>query len=402
MIHTPSTHVQTNKASVLLPFLTLLPPLTSVAQQLPQPKPGIPLIDPANELPEVLNDQQLKQLVTAVDRGLVSLKKLQREDGSFPTAPYGQPAVTALAVMAYLSRGHLPREGPYGEVIEKAINYVLSQQKKSGIFSHMEIDYGKLNMNTSVDMDFDNMAAQSYSHGICMLMLGEVYGLTAEKESFRIRGAIDKGLKFTIQLWDIRPKRKEDVGGFRYTRPHDDNADADVSVTGWHAASLRSIRNAGFDVPQSVMDRIAAYMIGNQNDDGGFGYFTKRRSTFTITAAGTLCLALSGRNGSPEVLRAATYLSRFRSSDPRALAGLSTRMWPYYGCYYLTQASIQLGGQVWVTCMGECSKYLLNKQSPGGLWPPDGSDYVYGPCYSTSMAILALTPVLQILPIYQR
>ena len=390
------------KPSILLPILTCLLPLSAVAQQLPQPKPGIRLIDPANELPEVLNDRQLKQLVTAVDRGLASLKGFQREDGSFPTVAYGQPAVTALAVMAYLSRGHLPREGPYGEVIEKAINYVLSQQKKSGMFSHMEIDYAKLNVRATFDDDFDDMAAQSYSHAICMLMLGEVYGLTAEKESFRIRSAIDKGLKFSIQLWDIRAKRKEDNGGFRYTRPYKSAADSDVSVTGWHAASLRSIRNAGFDVPQSVMDRIAAYLIRNQNDDGGFGYVATHRSTFTMTAAATLCLALGGKHGSPETLRAATFLSRFRSTDPQAFADTSNRYWPYYGCYYLTQASIQLGGQLWVTCMGECSRYLLNKQSTSGLWPPDGGDRSYGPCYATSMAIIALTPVLQILPIYQR
>ncbi len=381
-------------------LLVLLLPLSALAQQLENPKLGI--VDPANELPEVLNARQTDQLVAAVDRGLGALEKLQRADGSFPSAPNGQPAVTALAVMAYLSRGHMPGEGPYGDTIQRAIDYVLSQQQKSGMFSHMEIDYAKLNVVLSGGEEFHNMASQSYSHAISMLMLGEVYGLTAEKESFRVRAAIDKGLKFTIQLWDIRPSAKQDDGGFRYTRPYEDGAEADVSVTGWHAASLRSIRNAGFDVPQTVMDRIAAYLLRNQNADGGFGYIANKRSTFTMTAAGTLCLALAGKHGAPETLRAATFLSRFRASDRRAFSDTSGRDWPYYGCYYLTQASIQLGGQLWTNCMGECSKYLLAKQSAGGLWPPDGTDSAYGPSYSTSMAIIALTPVLQILPIYQR
>lgn len=235
-----------------------------------------------------------------------------------------------------------------------------------------------------------------------MLMLGEAYGLTDEKESFRIRNAIEKGLKFTIQLWNIRPHQYEDEGGFRYTRPWHDSSEADVSVTGWHAASLRSIRNAGFDVPQEVMERIAAYVIRNQRKDGGFAYNSHAyRSSYMMTAAGTLCLSLAGKQGSPETMRAAAFLSHFRCDDPKAFAA-DVHRFPYYGCYYMTQASIQLGGQLWITCMGECSRYLLKKQSADGLWPPSDRTASCGPCYSTSMAIIALPPVLQILPIYQR
>ena len=391
------------KRSNLFLILTLSLALPGVGQTAQKPNVGLRLIDPTGELPEVFSSQQFSQLVAAVDRGLAALKQQQQPDGRFPTIDHGQPAVTALAVMAYISRGHMPGKGPYGELLAKAINYVLSQQKKSGIFSHMEIDPAKLNVIPSTaNGEFEEMAAQTYSHAICMLMLGEVYGLTAEKESFRIRNAIENGLKFSIQLWDIRPPPAQDDGGFRYTRPWTDGAEGDVSITGWHAASLRSIRNAGFDVPQAVMDRIAAYVTRNQNQDGGFSYIAGRYSTFTMTAAGTLCLALAGKHGSAETLRAATYLSRFRVGDPRAFSDSSGRSWPYYGCYYQTQVSIQLGGKLWVTCMGEISKYLLSKQSASGLWPPDGSDSEFGPSYSTSMAVIALTPVLQILPIYQR
>ena len=391
------------KRSHLILTLTLLLPLPGAAQPAQKPSGRLPLINPTGELPEVLNSQQFNQLVTAVDRGLVALKDQQLKDGSFEAPTHGQAAITALAIMAYLSRGHMPGEGPYGELLEKAINYVLSQQKKSGLFSHMEIETAKLNVIPDrEDDEFENMAAQSYSHAICMLMLGEIYGLTAEKESFRVRNSIEKGLKFSIQLWDIRPPPVEDDGGFRYTRPWEDRAEGDVSITGWHAASLRSIRNAGFDVPQAVMDRIAAYIVRNQNTDGGFAYIANSPSTQTMTAAGTLCLTMAGKHGSSETLRAATYLSRFRISNPAAFRDGSGRSWPYYGCYYQTQASIQLGGQLWVTCMGQVAQYLLTNQAANGLWPPNGSDSMYGPSYSTSMAIIALTPVLQILPIYQR
>ena len=385
-------------------FLSLAFTAISIAQAAAQDAGGaIPLIDPTNELPEALNGEQLAKLCKSVDQGLAALKELQAEDGSFPTQRDGQPAVTSLAIMAFLSRGHVPGEGPYGETLSKALNYVLAQQKGSGLFALDEIDYAKINVIPDGGEEFDLMAGKTYCHAISMLMLGEAYGLTDKEESFRIRGAIEKGLKFTIQLWDIRKRTAIDDGGFRYTQPWTDGAEADFSVTGWHAASLRSIRNAGFDVPQPVMDRISAYILRNQNADGGFGYLGRRsRSTFTMTAAGTLCLALGGKYDNAETKRAALYLSRFRTDDWQAFADNSGRQWPYYGCYYLTQSSIHLGGQVWVTCMRQCSAYLLDKQLRSGLWPPDGTDASYGSTYSTSMAIIALTPVLQILPIYQR
>jgi len=358
----------------------------------------LPLIDPENDLPQALDEQKTVMLIKAVDRGLSALHSGQKEDGSFPSLNYGQPGVTSLAIMAFLSRGHLPGEGPYGESLDKAIDYVLSYQKRSGLFATQDIDFARINHV----FHGEAITAKTYNHAISMLMLGEVYGLTDQQDSFRIRSAIEKGLKLTIRLWDIRKPAPADEGGFRYTRPLSDRVEADISVTAWHATSLRSIRNAGFDIPQRVMDRIAAYIVRNQNRDGGFGYSSSRSSsTYVMTAAGTLCLALAGKSASAETQRAARYLAGIHHKGRSAFQSTG-RYWPYYSCYYLTQSSIQLGGQVWVTCMGKCAAYLLPRQQPGGLWPPDGQAARFGSAYSTSMAIIALTPTLQILPIYQR
>ncbi len=380
-------------------LLALLPCSPLSAQAAPN---QLPLLAPQEPLPEALSGEESVKLLISVDRGLAALQKEQQEDGSFKTISYGQPAVTALAVMAYLSRGHKPGQGPYGESLEKAINYVLTKQKKSGLFSHTEIDYARLHEVPESGEDFDIMAAQTYNHAISMLMLGEVYGLMSEKEDFRLREAITKGLTCTIQLWDIRKKDATDDGGFRYTRPWEDGAEADVSITGWHAASLRSIRNAGFDVPQRVIDRLVGYLTRNQHADGGFGYRARSNSRFTMTAAGTLCVALAGKHDDPALARAAAYLYRFDVNSYWAFADSSQRNWPYYSCYYMTQAAIQLGGGVWVKCMRQCYTYLIQKQDPSGYWMPDGTDASYGKAYSTSMAIIALTPPLQLLPIYQR
>jgi len=370
--------------------------------QLTLEQEGLPLIDPKNELPQALSEEETARLVKAVDRGLAALQAGQKDDGSFPSLRHGQPAVTSLAIMAFLSRGHLPGEGPYGETLDKAVNYVLSHQRKSGIFAFEEIDHARINTVPS-GAPWEVMVSKSYSHAITMLMLGEVYGLTGKKESFRIRQAIEKGLKFTVQLWDLRKGEKpDDKGGFRYTRPYRDGVESDLSVTAWHATSLRSIRNAGFDVPRAVMNRISEYVIRLHRRDGGFAYSRRGHgSTYSMTAAGTLCLALSGKYESPEIKRSAVYLSHFHSGDQGKFYSANDK-WPYYCCYYLTQTSIQLGGRLWVICMKESSKFLLANQQPDGLWPLDGAASAFGRAYSTSMAINALTPILQLLPIYQR
>ncbi len=46
---------------------------------------------------------------------------------------------------------------------------------------------------------------------------------------------------------------------------------------------------------------------------------------------------------------------------------------------------------------------MIEEQSDDGSWPlGTGHERNYTPAYTTSLAILALTPAYQLLPIYQR
>ena len=85
----------------------------------------------------------------AIGRGLVFLKQNQQNDGSWPIAGgggggfgrqnfgggggSGDPAVTSLAVMAFMSAGHVPGEGKYGKAIEQGIRFVMSTQGHNGL-----------------------------------------------------------------------------------------------------------------------------------------------------------------------------------------------------------------------------------------------------------------------------
>src|SRR5690242_20022810 len=86
-------------------------------------------------LASALSPGKWKSLEASVDRGLAYLASRQEPDGSFPTIPSGQPGVTSLCIMAFLSRGHQPGGGDYGERLNRAIDFVISCQRADGLLS---------------------------------------------------------------------------------------------------------------------------------------------------------------------------------------------------------------------------------------------------------------------------
>src|SRR5262245_66521970 len=84
-------------------------------------------------LSAVVSRAKWQQIEESVDRALTWLAAQQASDGSFPTLQQGQPAVTSLCVLAFLSRGQQPGLGPYGQRINRAIDFVLSCQQSNGL-----------------------------------------------------------------------------------------------------------------------------------------------------------------------------------------------------------------------------------------------------------------------------
>lgn len=352
--------------------------------------------DMREPLPQALSEAEFTTMLASVDRALAWLATQQDADGSFrtPLKDSSQPALTALPVMAFLSRGHRPGAGPYGKLLERAIDFTLLSQKWNGIFAWRKAD---AQPRTGLATAWEPQQHDTYSHAIAMLMLGEVYGMTGGERSGRVRLGIEKGLRFTNDSWQLGKKTPERDGGWRYfTFP----LESDLSVTSWHALSLRSVKNAGFDVPKEVTDRVAAfvrrcyvpqtrrfiYLVGEGQGS----------PCLAMTGAGVLCLSLFGEHQHPYVVSGGTTLARVSFAE--GSADLSDR--PFYTCYYLTQAAAQLGGEPWRKIYRGTVNYLLPLQEKEGNWSPM-DDKPYGPIYSTAMAVLALTPQLQLLPIYQ-
>src|SRR6185295_4400871 len=93
----------------------------------------------------VLSDDEWQKVDGSVDRALSFLAAQQQPDGSFPTTPNAQPAVTSLCVLAFMAHGHNPGSGPYGERLERAVKYIVDCQKKSGLIMLLASDEPQVN-----------------------------------------------------------------------------------------------------------------------------------------------------------------------------------------------------------------------------------------------------------------
>ena len=348
---------------------------------------------------DVLAPEQWERVDRCVDRALTWIAGRQAADGSFPTYRTGQPGVTALCVLAFLSRGHLPGHGPYGQQIDRAIDFVLSTQRSTGLFSHVEPEPGAIAYAKASQTAL-------YNHGIAGLMLGEVYGMTSGDQHERIRQAITKGIVFSREYQIGYKRNTVDKGGWRYlTRDSYNNFDSDMSVTGWQLMFLRSARNAGFEIDTQYVDDALGYVrrcFDRRSDGFLYGLSGSGRTISRgTTGAGILSLSLAGEHQSDLAQRAGRWLLSQSFDNYNAHSSRLDRY--HYSAYYCSQAMFQLGGEYWARFYPPLAGTLMRRQNADGSWQPEqGLDSKFGNVYTTALTVLTLTPPYQLLPIYQR
>ncbi|MGQ0633640.1 MAG: prenyltransferase/squalene oxidase repeat-containing protein [Planctomycetaceae bacterium] len=306
----------------------------------------------------------------AINRGLEYLAAGQNDDGSFGsggTIHRRHVAVTALAGLAFLSAGHTPNRGRYGQNVERAVRFLLANTDATGLISTPEA----------------RQQNPMYGHGFAALFLAEIYGLSP-------RDDVRDKLKLAVNLI-INTQNKE--GGWRYFPVR---RDADVSVTVCQIMALRAARNAGLYVPRSTVDNCTRYVKQCQNPDGGFSYqlVAGTQSMWPRSAAGLVALYSAGIYEGPEIDRGLTYL---KSHLPRGEVFRHEQFY-FYGHYYAVQAMWHAGGPYWRQWYPAIRQELLERQVQNGSW----SDPTVNSEYGTAMACLVLQTPNNYLPIFQR
>ena len=383
------------------PVCLLAAMLVAVVSLADTPVPQDESADPAAQgrpapVAQVISDRQRKIVDRSVDRALKWLASRQNRDGSFPTMNVGQPGITALCVQAFLTRGHLPGSGPYGDRLNSAVDFILSCQKTGGLIALVSPE--------RVYSHGSAVQSGMYNHAIAGIVLCEVYGAVDLDRSAKIRSAIEKALVFTRERQSAAKRLPEDKGGWRYLRQAPDRYDSDLSITAWQLMFLRAARNAGFHVPSEQIDKAMAY-VERQFDHrtGTFRYRGIRTiCTRAMAGSGILSLAMGGMHDTPMARSAGDWILRHNFdnyNDPR-----EARYERYhYGAYYCSQAMFQLGGEYWRQFYPRLARVLVANQNRDGSWQRErGYGSGWGNVYTTALTVQALTVPYQLLPIYQR
>jgi hypothetical protein len=309
----------------------------------------------------------VERVNAATDRALAYLAAKQRPDGSW----HNNHAVNALALLAFLGRGHTPGRGPYKDVLERGKKYLLANQRPTDGW----IAFSKM-----------------YEHGLATLALAEMYGMDPDPElEEKLRKAVD--LIIRIQ---------SPGGGWNYAPSP---GDGDLSVTVMQVVALRAANNAEIPVPKAVIDKAIGYVRARANPNGpGFGYNAPGAGTPQTSAAGTLSLQLLGEYDDPRVARTLDDLSNIKIEWNNSGPGYF-----YYFHYYAIQAFYQAGGKHWNAWHPRIRELLLEKQNADGSWDvaPGTAEANVGEIdpnkvYWTAMASLVLDIYMHYLPAYQR
>jgi len=349
----------------------------------------------------VLSPEAWERVDASVDHALRWLAAQQQSDGSFPTLPTGQPAVTSLCVMAFAAHGHLPGVGIYGRQLERAIDYVLSCQKENGLVTLIGPEGPRITRR----MHHEIGSCAAYNHAISSLALSEVYGMSSPNQTRRLQAAINRSLVATLEMQHWPKDVATDRGGWRYIDDFD-ATDSDLSVTGWQLMFLRSARNAGFNVPKERIDEAVAYVRRSFDArDGVFVYSTRNPSrTRSMAGAGILALAHAGFHHSEEARRSGEWLlARGFGNYNATIPGAASDRY-HYGLFNCGQAMYQLGGKYWKGFFPPAVRALLSNQRADGSWPPDSQfhDAAFGSAYTTSLVVITLGAPNQLLPVFQR
>src|SRR6202050_3601711 len=298
---------------------------------------------------EVKMDETTKK---ATAKALEWLATKQNSDGSWSDGSYAHnTAITAYAMLAFMSQGHLPNQGQYGPEVAKAARFLVASQRE--------------NDGYLVGARGGNM----YCHAMATLALAELYGQTGDET---LKPAVKKATDLII-------KSQSPGGGWRY---EPQPTGADISVTIMQVMALRAAKNSGMHVPDETLKKAIRYIKScYRPTSGGFTYMPQSGAPgFARTAAGLCVLFLSGEYQAKEIPEGVRYLKTNFNSPVHF----------YYGHYYAAHAMHQVGGKEWEDGYGRLVQYFVTSgsQAADGSWSTTRQREV-GPVYQTSIACVA-------------
>lgn len=283
--------------------------------------------------------------------------------------------VSALALMSFLSGGHLPGRGRHGDVVQRGTDFILSAvDKHSGYVSRD--------------------GTRMYSHAYATLFLAEIFGMTHRED-------VKEKLQLAV---DLTVKSQNKYGSWRYN-PF--SPESDMSITVCQIMALRAARNIGIRVPKVTVDRAydyvvrSAYKSRTSREYGGFKYQEKdrARTSFALTAAGIATLNHAGTYDHELIKAGISYLKGEMALQYRHF---KWHFFYWYGHYYAAQVFFFAGDDdrsLWKWYWTRIADELVRGQEPDGSWR---NTIGPGKAFSTAVATIILQVPNEYLPIFHR
>lgn len=331
----------------------------------------------------------------ALARGLDWLARNQGPEGNWQSNDLG---LVSTGMLAFLSAGHLPGRGKHGEAVQRAMEYVLRNAKRSGLLNIAEPRRGM------------------YNHGLSTFVLGQAFGMTGDA---RLGPVLDRAIATIAQT------QCED-GGWDYVAQRQSNGH-DLSLAVMQALALRSAVDIGLDVPPAVVELAIRSVREHYTPQGCDrnateeeqrkhpGRFTYSKgggnATLAMAAAGVVCLQEFAQYDDWRIEKNIEIILQEieKTADPNVMAAQHRSPFDAYTLYYVAQALYQVGGEPWKKGYPRlrdavAAGQIVDPQNPArdGLWQASGHvGGRPGELYMTAVACFVLAIPNRYLPILQ-
>lgn len=316
------------------------------------------------------------------------------------TQPSLNPGLTGLALLAFLGAGHTDREGPYADVVQRAVDWLIAAQRPTGGFGLDENQSG-------------------YNDALATLALAEYSALTRDPRAEQpLRRAVTRLVA-----------SQQALGGWDYL-PTAATGRNDTSITAWMVQALHAAAAAGVDVPRRTLVGAMLHLHRATEGDGrvwyadagsGFSLDENMMPVYrygpAMAAAGLMCTQMLGwRMDQPLLLREQALLLADPPNSARARGKDTTDLHSEYYWYYGTVAMFQRGGESWNRWNARLRDAILplqnrEKNREGqrrhafGSWAPYGPNWgrwgrIGGRVYTTAICVLTLEIYYRNTPAY--
>ncbi len=335
----------------------------------------------------------------ALARGLEWLARTQGPEGNWQSNDLG---LVSTGILAFLSSGHLPGRGRYGENVQRALDYVLRNAKSFGAESYL------LNIAES--------RRAMYNHGLSTFVLGQLYGTSSDTK-------VGKVLNGALRM--ICQTQCED-GGWDYVAQRQPNGH-DLSLAVMQALALRSAVDSGLEVPPETVE-LAIKSVREHYTPAGCdwrapeevqrahpGQFTYSRGggnpTTAMSAAGVVCLQEFAQYDDWRIEKNIELILKRIGELPPTEQLARERRPPFdaYTLYYVAQALYQVNGPAWQKGYPRLRDAVVasqirepNQLERDGMWNAHGQvGGRPGELYQTAVSCFVLSIPNRYLPILQ-